>query len=315
MAESPDLHVIVGAGPVGSGLAARLAAEGDRVRILSRSGRDPGVPGVEPLALDASDPDALTAAAKGARVLYNCANPGSYPEWKRVWPPLASAILTAAERSGAVLATAGNLYGYGPVSTPITRSTPLDPSDHKGAIRTRMWEGARAAHEAGRVRATEVRASDYIGPTLPVDGGLLAMYAKSTLAGRTANVFADPDQPHTWTAVGDVATALAVLGRNERAWGSAWIVPSNPPQTVRQVLRQLNEECGLPEPRLRRIPRWILRTGGLAVPLLRELNGILYQFDGPFIADGSETTDAFGIEPTPWKRLVAETAPAWQSRT
>lgn len=315
MAEPAALHAIVGAGPVGTALAARLASEGNRVRVLTRSGRGPGVPGTEPVALDASDAGALTAAVEGAEVLYNCANPGSYPAWEKEWPPLASAILTAAESTGAVLVTASNLYGYGPVTVPMTSSTPLRPSDHKGALRVRMWEEALAAHEAGRVRVAEARSSDYIGPTLPVSGGLLAMYANSTLAGKSANVFAGPDQPHTWTAIEDVATTLAVLGREEGAWGSAWIVPSNPPRTTRQVLRELHEACGLAEPRLRRIPRWILRTGGLVVPLLREVNGVLYQFDAPFIADGSETTGVFGIEATPWERIVSDTAAAWLART
>jgi len=308
---STDLQVIVGAGPVGAALASRLVAEGHRVRLLTRSGRDPGVPGVESIAVDATDGDVLTRHVAGAAVLYNCANPGAYPQWERQWPPLAASILSAAERTGAVLVTAGNLYGYGPVSGPITADAPLRPSDHKGALRARMWREALAAHEAGHVRVTEARSSDYIGPTLPVSSGLLPRYADAVLAGRPAAVFADPDQPHTWTAIEDVAETLAVLGRDERAWGAAWIVPSNPPATVRQVLRSLSEQAGAGEPRLRVVPRWLLRAGGGVVPLLREVTGVLYQFDAPFIADGSETSATFGITPRPWESLLAQTARAW----
>jgi len=309
-----DLHVIVGAGPVGTALAARLARDGHRVRVLTRSGGDLGLPGVELVAADASDSAALTARAHGASVLYNCANPGPYPLWEKQWPPLATGILTAAERVGAVLVTASNLYGYGPVTAPMTRTTPLRPSDHKGTLRVRMWREALAAHEAGRVRVTEARSSDYIGPTLPISGGLLARYADAVLAGKTAAVFADPDQPHTWTAVEDVAATLAALGRDERAWGSAWIVPSNPPATVREVLRELAEQAGAGEPRIRLVPRWLLRSGGVAVPLLREVTGILYQFDAPFVADGIEATETFGIAPSPWQPMLAATARAWAER-
>jgi nucleoside-diphosphate-sugar epimerase len=222
--------------------------------------------------------------------------------------------LSAAERSGAVLATASNLYGYGRVDAPMTRRTPLRPSDHKGALRARMWQQALAAHESGRVRVTELRSSDYIGPTLPVSSGLLARYGDATLQGRTATVFADPDQPHTWTAIDDVAATLAVLGRDERAWGSAWIAPSNPPATVREVLRGLAEQVGALEPQVRQVPGWLLRTGAITVPLLREVTGVLYQFEAPFIADGSETTDVFEITPSPWHPLLAETAQAWSER-
>ncbi|GAA1770764.1 NAD-dependent epimerase/dehydratase family protein [Agromyces humatus] len=309
-----SLHLIVGAGPIGTALAVRLADDGHRVRVVTRSGGGPAHPAIERMALDASDATGLAAAAAGAATLYNCANPGAYPQWERVWPPLAASILTAAERSGAVLVTMSNLYGYGPVDGTMTRSTPLRPSDHKGVLRVRMWQDALAAHEAARVRATEVRASDYIGPALTPAGSLLARYASATLGGKAATVFADPDQPHTWTAVDDIAATLAVLGRDERAWGSAWIVPSNPPATVRDVLQGLAARVDAGEPRLRQLPRWALSAGGVVIPVLREVAGVLYQFERPFIADGTDTTETFGITPSPWKPLLEETAHAWHAR-
>lgn len=308
------LHLIVGAGPVGTALALRLADRGERVRLVTRSGGGPSHPLVDRVALDASDPDRLAAAARGASVVYNCANPGSYPLWERVWPPLAASILHAAETSGAVLATMGNLYGYGPVDGPMRRDTPLRPSDHKGALRAAMWRDALAAHEAGRVRVTEARASDYLGPTAPASNGLLPLYADATLAGRPALVFGDPDAPHSWTAVDDIAATLEVLGRDERAWGSAWLVPSNPPVSVRELLRALGERAGTGEPQLRRMPRWALAVGAAFVPLLREVRGVQYQFDRPFVVDASDTTEMFGIAPTDWDALLDATAHAWHER-
>lgn len=307
-------HVIVGAGPVGSSLARILADDGEPVVVITRSGSTPGGDGITSIAADASDPQALTRAAAGAAVIYNCANPGSYTQWERLWPPLASALLAAAESTGAVLVTMSNLYGYGPVTVPMTAQMPLRPTDHKGALRAKMWDDARAAHEAGRIRATEARASDYIGPTLPVASGLLARYAESTLAGKPASVFADPDVPHAWTAIDDVARTLAALGRDERAWGCPWLVPSNPPVSVREALRELSTAVGAPEPRLRVVPRWLLQTGGLVVPLLREVDGMLYQFDAPFEVDASETEQTFDIRPAHWDQLIATTARAWQQR-
>lgn len=307
-------HVIVGAGPVGSSLARILAGDGEPVIVVTRSGSELGGDGIRSIAADASEPEALTRIASGAAAIYNCANPGSYTQWERLWPPLGSALLTAAESTGAVLVTMSNLYGYGPVTEPMTAQMPLNPTDHKGALRARMWEEARAAHEAGRIRATEARASDYIGPTLPVASGLLARYAQATLVGKPASVFADPDVPHAWTAIDDVARTLVMLGRDERAWGRPWLVPSNPPVSVREALRRLSAAVGAPEPRLRVVPRWLLKTGGLVVPLLREVDGMLYQFDAPFEVDATETEQTFGIRPTNWDQLLAETARAWRER-
>ena len=213
-----------------------------------------------------------------------------------------------------MLVTLGNLYGYGPVSVPMTRDMPLRPSDPKGVIRARMWEDALASHRAGRVRATEARASDYVGPTAPVRSSILALYANATLADRTAWIFADPDQPHAWTAVSDIAATLITLGGDSRAWGAPWIVPSSEAISTRTVLRQLAEVAGADEPRLRRIPRAALGVGGVFVPTLRELQGVLYQFDAPFAVDARETTATFGLTATPWRKVLARTAPIWRER-
>lgn len=284
------------------------------MRLATRSGTGPEHPAIKRVQLDASNVEALTQAADGAAVLYNCANPGSYTAWASQWPPLAAAALEAAERTGATLVICGNLYGYGPVEGRITRDLPLRPSDHKGVLRARIWENALAAHQAGRVLATEVRASDYLGPAATPANGLLARYAEATLAGKTARVIGDPDQPHTWTAIDDIAATLARVGEDERAWGSPWLVPSNPPATVREVLRQLGERVGAGEPRLRPVPRGVLVALGVVIPILREVTGVLYQFERPFVADAAETTATFGIQPTPWEALLDATAHAWFAR-
>src|SRR3954471_4859216 len=103
------LHVIVGKGPVGTTTAELLAARGHRVRVLSRSGgTSTGV--LEHRRVDATDADALTEATRGAATVYNAVNP-AYDRGATDWPPVAAALLAAAERSGAVLVTMGNLYG------------------------------------------------------------------------------------------------------------------------------------------------------------------------------------------------------------
>ncbi|MFC4626977.1 NAD-dependent epimerase/dehydratase family protein [Promicromonospora alba] len=307
-------HLVVGAGPVGAALAHRLSQAGRTVRVVTRSGGGPDLPRVQRIALDATNATALADAARGVDVVYNCANPGPYPAWERGWPPLAASVLRAAESSGAVLVSLGNLYGYGPVDGPMTRNRPLAPSSTLGEVRARVWQDALAAHRAGRVRVTEARASDYIGPTVPASHGLLPTYAAATLAGKTASVLADPDQPHTWTAVDDVVSTLIALGADDRAWGSPWLVPSNAPATVREVLRELGTRAGTGEPRLRRVPRIALQAGGLAVPLVREALGVLYQFDRPFVADAAETSSVLGVRPTPWPAVLDATAASWRAR-
>ena len=85
-----DLHVIVGAGPVGLATARLLVAEGHEVRLVSRSGSGAEVPGATRVAADAADAERLTDLAQGAVAIYNCVNPPSYDVWPTYWPPIAS---------------------------------------------------------------------------------------------------------------------------------------------------------------------------------------------------------------------------------
>ncbi|MEV7968323.1 NAD-dependent epimerase/dehydratase family protein [Sphaerisporangium sp. NPDC088356] len=299
-------HVIVGAGQVGSQLAESLAAEGHGVVVVSRSGSGPAVAGVTRVAADAGDAGRLTDIAKGADALYNCANP-QYHRWATDWPPMANALLTAAERTGAVLVTLSNLYGYGPVDRPMTEDLPMAAPGTKGKVRAKMWADALAAHQAGRVRMTEVRGSDYFGPGMSAQSVFGDRFTAPILAGKTAWIPADLDQPHSLTYLPDVARALAAVATDERAWGRAWHVPTSPALTIRQVAERTAAIAGAPAPRVRPLPHWVMRAAGVLSPLLRELEETRYQFVRPFIVDSSAFETTFGIAPTPLDEALKQT--------
>ncbi|MEU9824394.1 NAD-dependent epimerase/dehydratase family protein [Micromonospora chersina] len=300
------LHVIVGAGPVGTATARLLADRGERVRVVTRRGTGPAHPAIERIAADAADAERLTALTEGAAALYNCANP-AYHRWPLDWPPLAAALLTAAERTGAVLAGVGNLYGYGPVDGPMTEATPLAATGTKGRVRNRMWADALAAHQAGRARITEVRGSDYVG----AEGTSLAMMVlPRVLAGQRVFLPVDWDAPHTWTYIPDVARTLVAAATDERAWGRAWHVPSAPAVSMRDLAARAAALVGAPAPRLIRMPYPVLWVAGLANPFARELRETAYQFDRPYVLDSTAATATFGVEATPLDRVVKETVAA-----
>ncbi len=299
-----SLHVIVGAGPVGSATARLLADRGDQVLVVTRSGTGPEHPAVERVAADATDPDALGRLCTDATALYNCAAT-PYHRWATDWPPLAAAILTAAERSGAVLATASNVYGYGPVDGPMTERTPLRATSVKGRVRIGMWHDALAAHQDGRVRATEVRGSDYLGAG--TQSLLTAQVFPRVLAGRRVSVPADLDAPHSWTYVGDVARALVTCAGDERAWGHPWHAPTAPPVSIRDLATRACALAGAPAPRLSTMPGPVFWLGGLTNPLVRALRETQYQFRHPFVVDSTTTTKTFDLAPTPLPGSLHET--------
>jgi nucleoside-diphosphate-sugar epimerase len=298
-------HVVVGTGQVGSALARLLAAEGHDVVAASRSGNGPAEVGTK--RVNAADVDSLIAVAQGADVIYNCVNP-PYNRWQQDWPPMAEAFIQAAEKTGAVLVTLGNLYGYGEVDKPMTEDLPLAASGAKGRVRARMWNDALDAHRAGRIRATEVRASDYFGPGT-TDQAFVGhtRFLRPIIEGKRIPYMHDLDMPHSWTYVPDAAHALAVAGTDERAWGRPWHAPTGPPKTARELATAFATTADAPTPRLSRVPYWLSDTVSIASPVLREMRETRHQFTGPFTLDSSDFETTFGVQPTPFAQAVDAT--------
>ena len=227
---------------------------------------------------------------------------------------MASSVLTAAERSGAVLVTMGNLYGYGRVDGPITEDTPLRPNGTKGRVRADMWAAALARHDAGDVRVVEARASDFVGPGVDEGGHLGGRVVPRLLGGKDVRVVVPVDQPHSWTAIADVARTLAVLGADERAWGRAWHVPTAPAVSVQQAVDGLSVAAGVGPVRVRTVPYALLRVAGLAIPFLRELEEMRFSFTSPYVLDSSAATATFGLQATPLQQTWTQTVAYWRDR-
>ena len=301
-------HLVLGAGVIGGRVAQLLAERGEQVSVVSRSGAGPA--DVTRVAADARDAEAMTRLASGAAVIYNCVNP-PYHRWPADWPPIAASVLSAAERSGAVLVTLSNLYGYGPraggydASHPMTEETPLAATGPKGRVRARVWQDALAAHQAGRVRATEVRAADFVGPG--AESALGERAVQRIRQGKSVSVLGRADRLHTWSFTEDVAGMLVVAGADPDAWGHAWHVPSNEPRTQREVISDLGAAAGTGPARVRPVPSTVLAGMGLVWPLMRELRETEYQFRDDFVMDSSAAQAAFGLKPTAWEEIVAVT--------
>ena len=298
--------VIVGAGPVGREVGRVLAEQGHEVTVVTRSGRPSTVEGVHSVGLDASDPEALTGAVEGADAVFNCANPGNYTVWEQVWPPLAASLLTAAERTGATLVITSSLYAYGPVEVPMTEDMPDRATDHKGRLRARMWADAKAAHDAGRLHAVEVRASDYVGAGVGPNGHV-SRHIPAAVDGKAAWMIGNPDLPHTFTDVTDVARTLAAVAFEPTAWGRVWHAPSHAPSTQREALNGALAAIGKPPVATHGIPARLVRGIGLVNPMMKELGEMSYMFTRPYVMDSARTQAELGLAPSPWDGTLRRT--------
>ncbi|MGW0389952.1 NAD-dependent epimerase/dehydratase family protein [Streptomyces sp. NPDC003042] len=307
-----NFHVVIGFGPAGAATARLLAEQGHSVRVVTTSGRSPE-PGIEHVAFDATDSKRLIEAARGAAAIYNCAAP-PYHRWASQWPPLAASVCAAAEATGAVLVMLGNLYGYGPVDGPLTEELPLAATGPKGRIRAAVWEQARTLHEQGRIKAVEVRASDFFGPGVTDGGHLAARVMPPLLRGKPVSTLGNPDAPHSWTYLPDVARALVEVASEERAWGRPWHIPTERALSVREMVDRLAAQSGTGPVAVRGLPSAVVAVASLFSPLIRELKEIRYQFDRPFVIDSSAYEAAFAVRATPVDEQIKTTVDWWRER-
>ncbi len=242
----------------------------------------------------------------GAAAIFNCANPVDYTKWAEVWPPLAESLLVTAERTGATLVTASSLYGYGPVSVPMTEGLPDLATDALGRIRAGMWAEAKARHEAGRLHAVEVRGSDYLGAGVGPNGHV-TRHVTTARQGKAAWVIGKPDLAHTWTDVGDMARTLVAVADRPETWGRVWHAPSNEPRSQRQALTDVLAAADLEPVPVRGIPDPVLAAVGLFSPLMREVRTMSYMFGRPYVMDSTRTGDVLGLQPTPWAEVCRRT--------
>ena len=300
-------HVVLGAGPVGRAVVAALVARGIEPAVVTRSGA--AVPGAISRRADLGDPAQAAGAVAGAEVVFQCAQP-PYHRWPEEFPALQARAMDAAMSAGALLVVAENLYGYGPVTGPITEDLPLTATTRKGAVRARLWQDLEAAHADGRLRVVAARASDFFGPG--VDASAIGGRFFGPLAlGKAVRVIGDPDRRHTYTYVLDFGEAMVRLSETPATWGRAWHVPNSPAVTTRAFAERAAAFAGHPLD-LRRVPRWQLRLVGVVVPPVREMVEMLYEFTDDWVVDHSAYAALLGDHATPLDEALAATVASHQ---
>ncbi|MFN2322369.1 MAG: NAD-dependent epimerase/dehydratase family protein [Trueperaceae bacterium] len=301
-------HVIFGTGPVGCWTARALVEQGHRVRAVNRRGTRPDLlpAEVEVVAADVADPGAAVAAAAGAVVVVQALN-APYDRWDEGFPPLQAGALAAAEAAGARYVSVENLYMYDP-SRVIVEDGAIAPVGRKGALRQRLAQEVRDAHDAGRVRAAALRSADYYGPG--VTGSAWGDRAFAPLvAGKAAQLTGSMDAKHSLAYVEDVGRAVAVLATRDDLLGATWFAPHAPARTQRDLLEFAAGAAGVP-PRASAMGTAMMRFGGLFVPQARAMVEMMVQFTQPFVVDASRSEAALGLAATPLEEGMARTV-AW----
>jgi nucleoside-diphosphate-sugar epimerase len=298
-------HVIIGTGPVGLAVMDELLKQDVHIRVVNRSGQAEVPAGVEVIKADAYDPGQVAEVAAGAAVVYHCANPG-YLEWTKSFMPLTKAILEGVTGTGARLVFADNLYGYGPTTGPLTEDLPLAGSTPKTKLRADMEKLLLDAHNAGHVEVGIAKASDFYGPRV-LGSHMGDRVFPNLLAGKPAQMFGDPDLPHSFTFIRDFARVLVKIGQSPDAVGQVWHVPHAETLSSNAFVAQAGAVTGLDETKVSAMPMLMMNVLSLFVPILKALKEVVYQYQQPWIVDSSKYEQVFGEGGTPLDEALAET--------
>ncbi|MGW0159046.1 NAD-dependent epimerase/dehydratase family protein [Mycobacterium sp. NPDC003323] len=290
-----ELHVVIGAsGGTGSVIVRELHEAGRRVRAVNRSGQMAAAAGVEVVGADATDATRMREVCAGATVVYNCVNP-PFLQWGQTFPAAVDGILAGAAAAGATLVYADNTWMYGRVEGPMTESTPYRPVSNLGVLRAWLAERMLAAHQRGEARVVIGRAGELFGPK--VESILARNVFGAVRDGRTVHWLGALDLPLTPLFIDDFARGLITLGQHPQACGAVWHVPHTRPLTGRQFVDLVAAAAGRPT----RIAAHGTRTAralGLVSATARAGAEMIYQFEQPFVVDGSRFAAAFGEKPT-----------------
>ena len=306
-----EVHVVFGAGQVGRTLATQLAERGLAVRVVSRTRPENLGEEIEWRAADVIVPGAAAAAAAGASVIYQCLN-APYTDWEARFPPLQRGVIDAAEHTGALLVSLENLYGYGPTTAPMTEDLPLAATTVKGRTRALMTQELLDAAKAGRIRFAIGRASDFFGAGV-TESSLGARVFANAVKGKPADFVGNPNLPHTYSYVPDIAAGLATLGTDERAIGGIWHLPGPETVSTKALLELVANELEHPVG-VRALPKLAVRALGLFNPTIRELIELTYEFDAPFVLDTTKFESTFGTAGTPLTDAIRATLAWYQQR-
>ncbi|MDQ0662618.1 nucleoside-diphosphate-sugar epimerase [Arthrobacter ulcerisalmonis] len=306
-----DFYVVTGAGPVGWTVAEQLADQGRQVRVLTRSGSGPDHPLIERIKGDAKDPAILRTVFAGAKAVFHCIHGSAYnaAAWRAELPAAEQAVLSAAHQAGAVVVFPESLYSYSEPDSVMTEGSPRRAAGGKRGVRTELLQ----AREASATPTVSVVAGDFFGPRVRMAHGGERIVVP-ILAGRSVSVVGSARQPHSFTYVPDLARAMIRAADMPSAWSCVWHAPTGPAMTQRELAHAFATAAGVPAPKVRVLPGWVLRAAALFSSDARELAEMLYQFERPFVMDSALSESTLGISPTPLNEAAAATVDWWRQQ-
>jgi nucleoside-diphosphate-sugar epimerase len=220
--------------------------------------------------------DTLREAAEGMDVLFHGIN-FPYQHWHKLMKPVTATVIEAARENGSTILFPGNIYTFGNVTEAITEETVPQPSTSKGLLRLEVEEMLEQATQDGKCRVINLRLPDFWGPN--VTNGLIGPLFGNAAKGKPMVWMVRADVPHQFVYTPDAARLFY------RLTGEADLPPycvmnygGEVVPSVGELAKEISHEAGSPD-KLKLYSKAMLKMLGLFVPVVKELNENIYQFE------------------------------------
>ena len=260
----------------------------------------------ETFVADLLDGQATVNAVSGSEVVYLVAGlKYNAAVWQEQWPRVMRNAIDACKQHGARLVFFDNVYAYGRVDGVMTEHTPFNPISKKGEVRAKIATMLLDEMRSGNLQAMIVRSADFYGP------GAVQSFPHATVfdrlkSGKTPQWIGNSNTVHTFTFTPDAGRAVAMLGQASDAYGQTWHMPTTKePLTGKDFVGLACDLAGQPF-KLQVAPGWMLKLMGIIMPVIRENEEMMYQFEYDYRFDSSKIESALGIQPTPYRQGIGE---------
>jgi len=296
------MQVILGAGgAIGRELAKSLPNYTQPIRLVSRNPQRVNSTD-ELFSADLTQADQVLKAIKGAEVVYlTIGLPYNAKIWESTWPVVIKNTLDACKIEGAKLVFFDNVYMYDPETLGnIKEDNPISPSSKKGKVRAKIAEMITNAHKKGEVKTLIARAADFYGPGIENVSVMTESVFKPLSEGKKAQLIGDVSKKHSFTFTPDAGKATALLGNTTDAYGEVWHLPTAAnPYSMKEYVEIIAERLQV-APKMQSANKFLTRSIGLFVPVMKELSEMYYQYDRDYIFNSEKFENRFEFKPTPY---------------
>lgn len=308
------MQTILGAGGViAHSLQNQLIAQNIPLRLVRRqAGAAPA--GAETFAADLLNPQAVAKAVAGSEVVYLTSGLTYNARlWSEQWPVVMQNAISACEDAGAKLVFFDNVYAYGMVDGPMTEASDYNPCSKKGEVRAQI---AHMLHDrmGNGLDAMIVRAADFYGPHNKTSFAHLMVFERLA-AGKGAQLLVTDQVPHVFSYTPDAGAATALLGNTSTAYNQVWHLPAPEKAITGKELVEIAAAALGVKAKYQVVGKGMLKMLGWFIPVLRENQEMLYQFEKPYLFNSDKFKRTFPeFQITSYAAGAAEVASSLKGR-